>query len=55
MIEGDTVVTYTVTNVSEERQEEVAEAAAAFMRFLIESSAFSSSEYTDNNYMPTDY
>lgn len=53
--EGDTVVTYTVVNVPEDRQEAVAEAAAEFVRFLVESSSFASSEYTENNSKPVDY
>lgn len=55
IIEGDTIVTYTVVNVPEERQEAVAEAAAEFVRFLVESSTFASSEYTENNGKPVDY
>lgn len=55
IIEGDTVVTYTVVDVPEERLDAVAEAAAEFVKFLVESSVFASSEYTENNGKPTDY
>jgi hypothetical protein len=55
IIEGNTVVTYTVTDVPEQKMAAVEEAAMSFVQFLIDSSAFASGEYTENNGKPVEY
>lgn len=53
--DGDVIVTYTVAPMSEERQAIVDAAAAAFISTLIESSAFSTEDSTENNSRPVEY
>jgi hypothetical protein len=53
--EGDVTVTYTVSPMPEERRAFVEAAAAAFISTLIESSAFSTEDSTENQSRQVDY
>jgi hypothetical protein len=53
--EGETIITYTVPEVSEAKKQEIEDAAMQFVQFLVEASAFGASEYTENNGKPVDY
>lgn len=53
--EGDVAVTYTVRPMSDERRAVVEAAAAAFISTLIESSAFSDEDSTENRSRQVEY
>ena len=53
--EGDVEVTYTAVVADETRTERIEEAAQSFIQMLVEASAFSVSEFSENNARAVDY
>lgn len=55
IVEGNVEVTYRVQPLDDDRRAVIEEAAQSFIQTLVESSAFGSEEWTENQARPTEY
>lgn len=55
IVEGNVEVTYRVRPLDDDKRAAIEEAAQSFVQTLVESSAFGSEEWTENQARPTEY